>query len=68
MVMFFALYPMESIFFNLFILLEHQDSKFQVRLKSLLCQGLSEPEFYDALVYKLNKIVSSNYFQRSLLK
>ena len=27
-------------------------SKFQVGLKSLLCQGLSEPEFYGDLVYK----------------
>ena len=35
-------------------------SKFQVGLKSLLCQGLSEPEFYVDLVYKLKKIVFSN--------
>ena len=28
-------------------------------------QGLSEPEFYDNLVYKLKKIVGSNNFQRS---
>ena len=27
-------------------------SKFQVGLKSFLRQGLSEPEFYDDLVYK----------------
>ena len=39
-------------------------SKFQVGLKSLLRQGLSEPEFYGDMVYKLKKIV----FQRSLLK
>ena len=32
-------------------------SKFQVGLKSLLRQGLSEPEFYGDLVYKLKKIV-----------
>ena len=37
-------------------------SKFQVRLKSLLCQGLSKPEFYGDLVYKLKKIVGSNNF------
>ena len=45
-------------------------SKFQVGLKSLLCQGLSEPEFYGDLVSKLKKIVVSNnnYFQRSSLK
>ena len=30
-------------------------SKFNVRLKSLLHQGLSEPEFYGDLVYKFNK-------------
>ena len=29
-------------------------SKFQIGLKSLLHQGLSEPEFYGDLVYKLN--------------
>ena len=33
--------------------------KFQVRLKSLLHQGLSEPEFCGDLVYKLKKIVGS---------
>ena len=42
--------------------------KFQVGLKSLLRHGLSEPEFYGDLVYKLKKIVGSNNFQyRSLL-
>ena len=37
-------------------------SKFQIGLKSLLCQGLSEPEFYGDLVYGLMKIVCSNIF------
>ena len=37
-------------------------SKFQVGLKSFLCQGLSEPDFYGELVYKLKKIVGSNNF------
>ena len=37
-------------------------SKFQVGLKYLLRQGLSEPEFYGDLVYKLKKIVGSNNF------
>ena len=37
-------------------------SKFQVGLKSLLRQGLSEPEIYGVLVYKLKKIVGSNTF------
>ena len=43
-------------------------SKFQVGLKSLLRQGLSEPDFYGDLVYKLKKIVGSNNFQRGSLK
>ena len=43
-------------------------SKFQVGLKSLLSQGLSEPYFYVDLVYKLKKIVGSNNFKRSSLK
>ena len=37
-------------------------SKFQVGHKSLLRQGLSEPDFYGDLVYKLKKIVGSNNF------
>ena len=37
-------------------------SKFQDGLKSFLHQGLSEPEFYGDLVYKLKKIVGSNNF------
>ena len=37
-------------------------------LKSLLHQGLSEPEFYGDLVYKLKKIIGPNMFQRSLFK
>ena len=43
-------------------------SKFQVGLKSLLHQGLSELEFFGDLVYKLKKIVGSNNFQCSSLK
>ena len=31
-------------------------SKFNVGLKTLLYQGLSEPEFYGDLVYKLKKL------------
>ena len=42
--------------------------KFQIGLKSILRQGLSEPEFYGDLVYKLKKSVGSNNFQRSSLK
>ena len=43
-------------------------SKFQVGLKSLLCQGLSEPEFYGDLVYRLKKIVGSNNFSAQYIK
>ena len=37
-------------------------SKFNVGLKSLLQQGLSEPEFYGELVYKVRKIYACNDF------
>ena len=37
-------------------------SKFSVRLKILLHQGLSEPEFYGDLVYKFKKIVGRAVF------
>ena len=37
-------------------------SKFHVRFKFLLCQGLSKPEMYSDLVYKLKKIVGTNTF------
>ena len=43
-------------------------SKFQVGLKSLLRQGLSEPEFYGDLVYKLKKIVGSNNLSAQFIK
>ena len=43
-------------------------SKFHVGLKSLLRHGLSVPDFYSDLVYKLKKIVGSNNFQRRSLK
>ena len=43
-------------------------SKFQVGLKSLLRQGLSEPDFYGDLVYKLKKIVGSNHFSAQFIK
>ena len=43
-------------------------SKFQVGLKSLLRQGLSEPDFYGDLVYKLKKIVGSNNFSAHFIK
>ena len=37
-------------------------SKFNVGLKILLLQGLSEPEFYGDLVYKFRKIIGQNDF------
>ena len=43
-------------------------SKFQIRLKSFMRQGLSEPEFYGDLVYKLKKIVGSNNFSAQFIK
>ena len=43
-------------------------SKFQVGLKCLLRQGLSEPNFYGDLVYRLKKIVSSNNFSAQFIQ
>ena len=43
-------------------------SKFQVGLKSLMRHGLSEPDFYGDLVYKLKKIVGSNNFSAQFIK
>ena len=43
-------------------------SKFNVGLKSLLRQGLSEPDFYGGLVYKLKKIVGSINFSAQFIK
>ena len=43
-------------------------SKFQVGLKSVLREGLSKPEFYGVLVYKLKKNVVSNNVSAQFLK
>ena len=43
-------------------------SKFQVELKSLLRQGLLEPELYGDLVYKMKKIAGSNNFTAQFIK
>ena len=43
-------------------------SKFNVGLKSLLHQGLSEPEFYGDLVYKFKKIRGMTDFSDQLRK
>ena len=37
-------------------------TKYNVGLKTLLLEGLSEPEFYGGLVYKFRKIISKNDF------
>ena len=37
-------------------------SKYNVGLKTLLLEGLSEPEFYGDLVYKFRKIIGNNDF------
>ena len=43
-------------------------SKIQVDVKSFLRKGLSEPEFYGDLVYKLKKIVGSSNFSAQFIK
>ena len=43
-------------------------SDFQVGRKSLLHQGLLEPEFYGDLVYKLKRIVGSYIFSAQFIK
>ena len=43
-------------------------SKFQVGLKSLLCQILLGPEFYGDLVYKLKEIVGSYNISAQFIK
>ena len=42
--------------------------EYQVGLKSLLRQGLSEPEFYGDLVYRLKKSVGSHNFSAQFIK
>ena len=37
-------------------------SKYNVGLKTLILEGLSEPEFYGDLVYKFRKIIGKNDF------
>ena len=37
-------------------------SSYNVGLKTLLLEGLSEPEFYGDLVYKFRKIIGKNVF------
>ena len=51
-----------KLFLNLYRRYYDLITKFQVGLKSLLRQGLSEHEFYGELMYRLKKIVGSNNF------
>ena len=37
-------------------------SEYNIGLKTLLLQGLSEPEFYGDLVYKFRKYIGKNNF------
>ena len=46
----------------------HVVSKYHVGLKTLLLQGLSEPEFYGDLVYKFRKIIGKNDFPYHIKK
>ena len=43
-------------------------SKYNAGLKTLLLQGLSEPEFYGDLVYKFRKIIGKNDFPHHFKK
>ena len=43
-------------------------SKYNVRLKTLLLQSLSEPEFNGDLVYKFRKIIGKNDFPYNFKK
>ena len=46
-------------------------SKYNVGLKTLLLQGLSEPEFYSDLVYKFTKVIGKYdfpyYFKKAIV-
>ena len=61
-------HKLRKTFSKFYILHFNLISKFQVGLKSLLRQELSEPEFYGDLVYKLKKIVASNNFSAQSIK
>ena len=43
-------------------------SKYNVGLKTLLLQGLSEPEFYGDLMYKFRKIIGKYHFPYHFIK
>ena len=56
-----AFYQLRSTFSN-------KEQRTNQSVKSLLRQGLSEPDFYGDLVYKLKKIVGSNNFSAQFIK
>ena len=43
-------------------------SKYNVGLKTLLLESLSEPEFYGDLVYKFRKIIGKNHFKKIIVR
>ena len=59
-----------EVWFSIYIYRRYYDLifKFQIGLKSLLRQGLSEPEFYGDVLYKLKKIFGSNNFSMQFIK
>ena len=42
--------------------------KYNVSLRKLLQQGISEPEFYDDIVYRIRKIVGKSNFSEQFRK
>ena len=48
--------------YNLNVMRQSACLVFNVGLKTLLSEGLSEPEFYGDLVYKFKKLIGSNDF------
>ena len=59
---------LESFLFKFYRRHHELVSKTNVGLKSLLHQGLSEPEFYGDLVYKLKKIMDRTDFSDQFRK
>ena len=61
-------HKLRKTFLNLYRRYYDLISKFQIGLKSLLQQGLSEPEFYGDVVYTLKTIVGSHNFSAQFIK
>ena len=60
---YFKLRKAFSKFYNILLL-----EKYSVSLKTLLQQGISEPEFYSDLVYRFRKIVGKSNFSEQFRK